>query len=413
MGISYFEVWKKRMENNGGNITQSRINTSKDFFNRNFTEDPSYKLATLKKKDIIIDDSDLDTRIVNVDTDVYKKKIYVRPDTNIEAGDYIIYSNKTYLALSVEDNLISPCANSTFCNYTLKWMINGEYFETQAIVTNNTKYTLGITNLSTGFTEGSGMFGVIVSYNEKTKKIPLGERFIVNGQAWEATQLDHSSVPNVLSILLGESSKSTEFDDIDNEIADAFLYNYAIALNSNTESIQVDETFQVVANVTNNSVIVSNPSVMWKSSDETIATVDNNGLITGLTVGNCIIMAIIGSVSTTLSLDVITKSVTPVISYGHNFSQGTSIKQYVTSILTCTETTDSVTTPLNISYSWDSVGQSLISSKKIIITTKSSSSIGIKNALITSSTVAHLTVKDIDTGTLILDNEPITFIKGI
>jgi hypothetical protein len=413
MAISYFDVWKKKMENNGGNVTQSKINTSKDLFNRNFKDDPSYKLATLRKKDIGIIDSDLDTRIVNVDTNTLKKKIYLRPDTNLDVGDYIIYPNKTYLILQIEDNLISPYSECQECNHLLQWMIDGQLYSTESYVTNKTKYTLGISSEVAGITEEDSRLSIDIPYNKITKTILSGQRFLINNKAWKTTQTDFTSVTGLLTVLLGQTDINYEIDDLELGIADYYKHKYTISLNSNSEAIVETSTYQIVTNITDNNVSISSTSIAYTSSDETIATVDLNGLVTAISVGNAIITASIGNVSTELSLTITAKTSTPVISYGHNFSQSTTIKQYVTSILTCTKTVDSVSTPLNISCTWDSIGQSLISSGKVIITTKSSSSIGIKNALITTSTMAHLTVIDIDTGTKILDNVAITFTNGL
>lgn len=411
MGISYFDVWKKKMENNGGDITQSRLNDSKNFYNNNFKNDPSYKLATLKKKDINILDSDLDTRIVNVDTDVYKKKIYVRPDTNIEAGDYIIYPNKTYLVLSVEDNLVSPYASVEECNHLFKWITNEKYYEISAIVTNNTKYTLGVSSVSNSIIEGNGMFSVILSDNKMSSNIKIGQRFIVNGQAWEATQTDRTTTKGILSILLGESSINTN-DDMENEIANAFEHSYTITLDSTSQSLVETSTYQIKPTVKDENKIVLNPNIIYTSSDETIATV-NNGLVSALKVGSCNIIVSIGGVSVILSLVVTAKTTTPIVSYGHNFSQSETIKQYVTSIGDFTKTIDGVKTPLKISYSFDALGQSLIANKKIIVSQTGDNLLSIKNVLINTTNVVHLSIIDSISGEKILDNEPITFIKGI
>jgi hypothetical protein len=153
---------------------------------------------------------------------------------------------------------------------------------------------------------------------------------------------------------------------------------------------------------------VPNPNIVWSSSDNTIATV-SNGLVTAIASGNCTISCNIGSVQADLSLTVIANTSTnPVVSYGYNFSQTTTIKEFVTSILTCTKTIDAVSNPLSISFNFDSVGQSLISSGKVTVTTKSSSSIAIKNVSVSTNTVIHLTVTDSSDSTVILDNVAIT-----
>jgi hypothetical protein len=291
-------------------------------------------------------------------------------------------------------------------------MDNGILYEQPCIVVNNTKNTGGTKSLTSGLTEVDAMVNITIQANDNTKKIVYGKRLYAMKNAWRVTLIDDITTDNLFTWTLGKDSINSEVDDVINGICDAFEHNYTISLSSNSESIVETSTYQINAIVKDNNTVISNPKIIYKSSDETIATV-NNGLITGLKQGSCVITCSIGNVSADLDLTVTAKTVTPVISYGYSFSQSTSIKQYVTSILTCTKTVDSVSTPLNISCTWDSVGQSLISTNKIVITTKSSSSIGIKNALIATSTVAYLTVTDTDTGTKILDNQAITFINGL
>jgi hypothetical protein len=131
--MNYDDAYKTMLLNRGGNVNNSDIKNSKDSINRKFKNDPSYKLARLKKRDITIDETDLDTRIVNIDTDTKKKKLYLRPDTNVEVGDYIKYPDKTYLVLEVEDNLISPYAESKQCNKNIKWMYKGVLYQVEGI----------------------------------------------------------------------------------------------------------------------------------------------------------------------------------------------------------------------------------------------------------------------------------------
>lgn len=186
-------------------------------------------------------------------------------------------------------------------------------------------------------------------------------------------------------------------------------HTYAITLNSNSETLVQTDTFQMVVTATDNGTTVSNPQLTFVSSDESIATV-SNGLITTMGVGNCTISVSFNNVIATLSLTVNIKPTEPVISYSYSFSQSiAALKTYMTTTLTTFKYLDGVQdTSLKISYSWDSATQTLISSGKIVITVASDSSIKIKNASITSTTYAYLTVVDTATQTKILDAVKIT-----
>lgn len=187
-------------------------------------------------------------------------------------------------------------------------------------------------------------------------------------------------------------------------------HTYTITLNSNSETLVQGDTFQIVATCYDNNVIVTSPVITYTSSDPNIVSVDSNGLITAIGVGSCTISVSFNNVIATLSLTVNIKPVEPVISYSYSFSQSiAALKTYMTTTLTTFKYLDGVQdTSLKISYSFDSATQTLISSGKIVITVASDSSIKIKNASITSTTYAYLTVVDTATQTKILDAVKIT-----
>ena len=338
-----------------------------------------------------------------------ERSIMIDKKYAFKSGDYVEYLGDIYLTNNCidKDNPFFNTAKMTRCNYILKWMHDGISHEQPCIVINNTKYTGG-TKVQNGFTEVSAMVNIVIQNNENTKKISYGKRLYTMKNAWQVTLIDNITTENTLSWTLGKDSLNSEIDDIENGICDAFEHLYAISLNSNIQTLVETETFKIIPNVTDKGVVITNPNVVYTSSDESIAKVDNTGLITAIGVGNCIITATIGNVNATLTLAVNAKPVTPVVSYGYTFSQGTTIKQYVTSTLNCTKTTDGISSLLNMSCSWDTLGQSLISSGRLTFTTKSSSSIAVKNVSISTNTVVHLTVTDSDTGAIILDNIAIT-----
>ena len=81
--------------------------------------------------------------------------------------------------------------------------------------------------------------------------------------------------------------------------------DYAITYNGVTSfDINESTTYQLSYTVTNNGSVVENPTIHYSSSDETIATVDSNGLMTMLKEGTVDITASysIASVTTTMTI---------------------------------------------------------------------------------------------------------------
>ena len=63
---------------------------------------------------------------------------------------------------------------------------------------------------------------------------------------------------------------------------------HALVLKSEALSVKIRKTVQLTASVTN---VETQPEIIWSSSDESIATVDSNGVVKGVAVGKAIIRA--------------------------------------------------------------------------------------------------------------------------
>jgi hypothetical protein len=295
-----------------------------------------------------------------------------------------LITEKEHLAIPSHDKFkMRPC------NYILKWMMDGEYHEIPSIVMNNTKYTGGIKTLTSGLTEIDAMINITTQNNKNTKNIDYGKRLYAMQNAWRVTLIDDITT-NLFTWSLGKDSINSELDDVVNGICDAFEHNYTISLSSNSESIIETSTYQISATVKDNNIVISNPKIIYKSSDETVATV-SNGLISGLKQGSCIITCSIGNAIASLALTVIAKTVTPVISYSCDWStgktsSGVSLKTYMSSTATCKETIDGVVnSALLASYLLDSVGTTLLSTGAISITRKSNVDFLVKNVSVSTS----------------------------
>ncbi len=386
--------------------------------NQRIIDDSTYMfietLGSVEAKDVYIDDILSKAYITNSSNPNNENKeertINVLVEQPIKTGSYIKgYDEGVYLVISGVDNHISHKeAKIRKCNYILKWMDENGLHKQPCIVINNTKYTGG-TKSQSGFVEVDAMVNIMTQSNDDTKKISYGKRLFTMKNAWQVTLIDNITTENVLSWTLGKDSLNSEIDDIVNGICDAFEHSYAISLNSNNQTLIETETYKIVPNVTDKGVVIANPKVTYTSSDENIAKVDSTGLVTALSVGNCTVTCSIGTVSSILNLNVNEKPISPVVSYSTNWSQGTSIKQFVTSTLSCVKTISGVAdSTLHIDYSFDTNTQTLISSGKIVVTRKSDSSISIKNVSVNTVTNIYLTVTDSINNTKILDNQQIT-----
>jgi len=379
-----------------------------------FKISPLFYSGVLKRYGI--NDISIDTKVIDNDAIVKEKKIYYSPKViTVERGDYIYYGycDKTYLVTDVQNFTDLPFADSTECNHILKYIVDGELYSMLSVVVNNPRFTLGLKSEVAGITEGDDMLRVKVPFTNSTKKIYRGQRFIINGQAWKATKTDYTVDKGLITILLGEDNINPEIDDVELEIANG-KHAYSIMLNSNTESLQETGTYQISTTVKDNGVIITNPNITYSSSDETIVTVSDKGIVSAIKIGNAIITATIGNVSSELNLTVIAKTSQNVVSYNNSWSNGLNLNYNSASTLVCTKTINGVIdSSLKIEYSFDANGQALIDKGLLAITVKSDASIQIRNKSTTISSVS-LTVKDsLDVNKRVILSQDIKLLGGV
>jgi len=142
-----------------------------------------------------------------------------------------------------------------------------------------------------------GKIYVNVPDNIDTKKIMLNDRFIKYQQAFKVVGIDRYSKAGIVILTCEKDSINTAYDNVENDIAGAFSCPVNI---TNTRPVVVYEgnTIQLTWTATNDYPVVFN------SSDESVATVDASGFVTGVNIGQATItvqnasnMAIIDSIT--------------------------------------------------------------------------------------------------------------------
>ena len=238
----------------------------------------------------------------------------ISTDQPLEQGYYINIGTDTYLVIDKKTETPHYQAYNVGtilkCNHLNKFvdLTDNVVYSVPSICTNVTKGKLNILVQTAGITEASGVWSFIAPYNEITKKIKVEKRFIINGQAWSVTSLDFTTDEGILYVIMKVDTINQEYDDVPNEIADGkkiVVHTYGITLNSTNESKYYNETYQLVATCTMDSVTQTNPTVTYATSNPLIATVSASGLITTLSkTGSAIITATYKNVSSTFTINV-------------------------------------------------------------------------------------------------------------
>ena len=152
------------------------------------------------------------------------------------------------------------------------------------------------------FTQVDGDVIIYTGFNTITNKIKVNNNINAFGNSYQVS--NKFVKENIIYIHL---KQTTAVPDV-----------YKIVYNGVTSfDINDSTTYQLSYTVTNNGNIVENPTIHYSSSDETVATVNSNGLMTMLKEGTVDITATYSDASTTTTMTIADSS-TPSVDYTMN-----------------------------------------------------------------------------------------------
>lgn len=222
--MAYIDVWKKKMQNYGGNRNDSVLISTKGFINREFKNDPSYRSAVIQKLDMTKEP--IDIRIKIVDNTTMQKKIIFRPDTKIEVGSYIEYSDEIWLIREFQKDGLSPYGKAYFCNQTLNW--EGLEKPIPCYTEDSAYNDKGEINLDY-FSMVDGKIACYVPVNEITNHIEQNMRFTFNSNkmmVFEVISIKNVTTPTIYKIIMKKVEYFNGRDDLENNIAYNNKLNY-------------------------------------------------------------------------------------------------------------------------------------------------------------------------------------------
>ena len=149
------------------------------------------------------------------------------------------------------------------------------------------------------FTQVDGDVIIYTGYNTNASKIKVNDYITAFGNAYQVS--NKFVKENIIYIHLKQTTAMPD--------------NFKIVYNGVTSfDIKESTTYQLSYTVTNNGNPVDNPTITYSSSDETVATVDSNGLMTMLKEGTVDITARYSSASDTTTMTIADTS-TPSVDY--------------------------------------------------------------------------------------------------
>lgn len=215
----------------------------------------------------------------------------IRVATPIHTGDFIDYRAERYLITSeIDQNVQSYRGRMRKCNSNIafNWSGNVKWFD--AIVEGKS-FSVDAGKV---ISMPDGKIHVYLQDNADTRDIGLNQRFYNTHQPFKVAGIDRTNKGILkLSCILDIISVS---DDLDNNIADRWKYEithtYALSIdNGTTANVLINNTLKLNCTVTDNSDLISNPTITFISSDPNVVSVDNQGKVMGIQAGQAMITA--------------------------------------------------------------------------------------------------------------------------
>ncbi|MDY8025232.1 hypothetical protein [Paenibacillus polymyxa] len=216
----------------------------------------------------------------------------IRAATPLHTGDSVDYRDERYLITSQVDRNEQSCrGRMKKCNQRLALNWDGQVKWFDAVVEARTfsRETGKVISMP------EGNILVIVQDNAATRGITLSQRFYMTHQPFKIVGMDRT-MNGIIQLSCTMDSINTAYDDVENNIADRWKYEishtYALHIHQGTIAhVPLNETLYLNLSATDNGNEIANPAITYISSDPNVISVDQQGRVMGIALGQASITA--------------------------------------------------------------------------------------------------------------------------
>lgn len=252
-------------------------------------------------------------------------KLLLFPDINhnVTLGLLYKFDDNVWITSNV-DKIKSLVQTATVkrCNNMLRWQTpDGAIQEFPASLNFIIKQNRDYSTAGSAVVTPAGTIHLITQFNSITNTIQSNQRFLFgNANNWTAWKVEGGGIENYNNLKTTDNTSggiitftmvvdyvNKDTDDLVNGIANYVQGTYAVSLNQSSITGDNSQTVQLYATVTFNGQTVTR-DVVWSSLDETIATVDQSGLVTFVAEGSTTIKVVLSgntSIYANCSVDVV------------------------------------------------------------------------------------------------------------
>ncbi|MGR6761268.1 Ig-like domain-containing protein [Paenibacillus sp. T2-29] len=216
----------------------------------------------------------------------------IRTVTPLHTGDIVDYRDERYLITSQVDQNEKSCrGRMKKCNQRLALNWDGQVKWFDAVVEARTFSTE--TGKVISMPEGNIM--VTVQDNADTRGITLSQRFYMTHQPFKIVGMDRT-MNGIIQLSCTLDSINTAYDDVENNIADKWKYEiahtYALHIHQGRIAhVLLSETLSLNVTATDNGNELANLAITYISSDPSVVSVDQQGKVIGIALGQASITA--------------------------------------------------------------------------------------------------------------------------
>ncbi len=226
------DLYRRRLSNQGRHMGEALKKQSDTIMNETFTRDIAYRVCYIDSEPV--DAKYLVYTYASLSSDAVDYHLQFRPGVHFPIGKYVdipddVGEYHRWLIVGRSDEPQFVKYNILKCNWTFKWVIDGEIKEVLGCLRKRLSYNAGLW-LDYLATIPENQTQIIVPYNQDTETIYYNQRFLIsvnqiNPMAWEVSKVEDITMPGLIYITLKQDLYDPSRDNAELMIADYYKSN--------------------------------------------------------------------------------------------------------------------------------------------------------------------------------------------